>query len=46
MTLLLEDGGQEERIIQTGLSEAINIEIIEGLVEGDKVVEPPPREIE
>jgi HlyD family secretion protein len=46
VTLLLEDGDQEERIIQTGLSDAINIEILEGLAEGDKVVEPPPREIE
>ncbi len=46
VTLLLDNGDQEERIIETGLSDAINVEIIEGLAEGDKVVEPPPREIE
>ncbi|UCF21455.1 MAG: efflux RND transporter periplasmic adaptor subunit [Gemmatimonadota bacterium] len=46
VTLLLDNGDQEERIIKTGLSDAINVEVIEGLAEGEKVVEPPPREIE
>ena len=46
VTILLEDGTQEERIIKTGLSDAINIEVIEGIEEGEKIVEPPPREIE
>jgi HlyD family secretion protein len=46
VTVLLESGDQEERIIDTGLSDAINIEIIAGLEEGDKVVELPPKEIE
>ncbi|MGD8868237.1 MAG: efflux RND transporter periplasmic adaptor subunit [Gemmatimonadales bacterium] len=46
VTVLLADGTQEERIVKTGLSDAINIEIIEGLAEGEKIVEPPPREIE
>jgi HlyD family secretion protein len=46
VTVLLDDGTQEERIIETGLSDAINIEIISGLEVGEKVVEEPPREIE
>ena len=46
VTVLLGDGTQEERIIKTGLSDAINIEVTEGLAEGEKLVEPPPREIE
>ncbi len=44
--VLLGDGTQEERTIETGLSDAINIEILAGLEEGEKIVEPPPREIE
>jgi len=35
----------EERRITTGLSDAINIEVLEGLREGDSLVEKPPREI-
>jgi HlyD family secretion protein len=31
--------------IQTGLSDGLNIEILSGIKEGDKVVERPPREI-
>ena len=31
--------------IQTGLSDGLNIEVLSGLKEGDKVVEKPPREI-
>jgi len=31
--------------IQTGLSDGLNIEIVSGLKEGEKVVEKPPREI-
>ena len=46
VTVLLGDGTQEERIIETGLSDAINIEVLSGLEEGAKIVEPPPREIE
>lgn len=40
-------GGErsEEREIQTGLSDGIQVEVLEGLEEGEKVVEPPPREI-
>ncbi|RMH54579.1 MAG: efflux RND transporter periplasmic adaptor subunit, partial [Bacteroidetes bacterium] len=36
----------EERVIQTGLSDAINIEVVSGLQEGEFVAEKPPREIE
>ena len=32
--------------VKTGLSDGLNIEILEGLKEGDLVVERPPREIE
>jgi HlyD family secretion protein len=46
VTVLLGDSSQEERIVETGLSDAINIEVLSGLAEGEKVVEPPPREIE
>jgi HlyD family secretion protein len=46
VTVLLDDGSQEERVIEVGLSDAINIEVLSGLEEGDKVVEAPPREIE
>jgi HlyD family secretion protein len=45
-----ESGGKGEQKtrkveIQTGLSDALNIEVVSGLKEGDKVVEKPPREI-
>ncbi len=46
VTVLLGDGRQEERTIETGLSDAINVQIVAGLEEGEKVVEPPPREIQ
>jgi HlyD family secretion protein len=45
VTVLLPDGKTEKRTIKTGLSDALNLEVISGLKEGDKVVEPPPREI-
>src|SRR5690349_6343704 len=38
-------GKTQERRITTGLSDAINIEVLEGLQAGDSIVEPPPREI-
>lgn len=42
-----EKGEQKTRRveIQTGLSDGLNIEILSGLKEGEKVVEKPPREI-
>jgi HlyD family secretion protein len=45
VTVLLPDGTTEERIIERGLSDAINLEVQSGLREGELVVEPPPREI-
>jgi HlyD family secretion protein len=36
----------EERFVRTGLSDAINIEIVEGLKEGDEVEEKPLKKIE
>lgn len=45
VTLRNGAGKTEERRIKTGLSDAINIEVLEGLQEGDSIVEPPPREI-
>ena len=46
VTLLLADNMTEERIIETGLSDAISIEIVEGLQEGDVLQEKPPKVIE
>lgn len=40
------DNTTEDRIIQTGLSDAINIEVLTGLEEGEWVAEKPPKEIE
>jgi HlyD family secretion protein len=39
--LALADNKPEERAIKTGLSDAINIEVVSGLKEGDKVLEKP-----
>lgn len=40
------DGEQSKKAeIQTGLSDGMNIEILSGLKEGDKIMERPPREI-
>lgn len=35
----------EKREVQTGLSDGLNIEIVEGLSENESIVERPPREI-
>jgi HlyD family secretion protein len=45
VTLRLTDGTTKERGIKTGLSDAINVEVLEGLQAGDSIVESPPREI-
>jgi multidrug efflux pump subunit AcrA (membrane-fusion protein) len=44
---VLEGQGDKTRKVevQTGLSDGLNIEILSGVREGDKVVERPPREI-
>jgi len=36
----------DKREVKTGLSDSLNVEITEGLAEGDQVVERPPREIQ
>ena len=38
-------GEIERTIIKTGLSDGLNIEVMEGLKEGDALVEKPPKEI-
>lgn len=39
-------GKDEQRIIKTGLSDAISVEVVEGLKEGDEVMEKPVKKIE
>ncbi len=46
VNVLLADNTLEERIIQTGLSDAIQIEVLSGIAEGDKIREKPPKVIE
>src|SRR6266568_454294 len=45
VTVRTGPGKTAERAIKTGLSDAINIEVLEGLQVTDSIVEPPPREI-
>jgi len=45
VTVRNADGTGTERFIKTGLSDAINVEILEGLKEGELVQEKPPKEI-
>jgi HlyD family secretion protein len=44
--VVLGPGKNEERLIKTGLSDAINIEVLRGLQEGDSVYEKPVKKIE
>ncbi len=46
VNLLLAENKIEERIIETGLSDAISIEVISGIDEGVKLREKPPKVIE
>lgn len=41
----LPNGATEERAIETGLSDAVSIEVIAGLAAGDLVIEKPVKEI-
>jgi HlyD family secretion protein len=41
----VSEEGSQERYIKTGLSDAINIEVLEGLSEGEKVLEKKVQEI-
>src|SRR5256884_8581544 len=45
VTVRAGPGKTEQRSIKTGLSDAINIEVLEGLQAMDSLAEPPPREI-
>jgi HlyD family secretion protein len=45
VTVLLANGERQDRVVKLGLSDAINVEVLDGLAEGDRLVEPPPREI-
>ncbi len=42
----LGGGKDEDRLIKTGLSDAINVEIVSGLKQGDEVMEKPVKKIE
>jgi HlyD family secretion protein len=42
----LAGGRSEERYVKTGLSDAINIEILSNIIEGDSVYEKPVKKIE
>lgn len=44
--VLAPDGSREWRTVETGLSDAVAVEILSGLEEGERVIEPEPREIE
>ena len=44
--LAMGPGKELEKFIRTGLSDAINIEVIAGLAEGDSVIEKPVKKIE
>ncbi|MFW6192911.1 MAG: efflux RND transporter periplasmic adaptor subunit [Gemmatimonadota bacterium] len=39
-------GEREDRTIETGLSDAVQVEVVSGLEAGEEVVDPEPREIE
>lgn len=41
-----EDAEPTRKEIQVGLSDGLNMEVVAGLVEGEKVVQRPPKEIE
>ena len=45
VTVKQADGTGAERRVKTGLSDAINVEVLEGLTEGELVMEKPPKEI-
>ncbi|HEX7091266.1 MAG TPA: efflux RND transporter periplasmic adaptor subunit [Longimicrobiales bacterium] len=45
VTVELGPGQTERRVIETGLSDAINIEVVSGLREGERVLEKPARRI-
>ncbi|HTY12245.1 MAG TPA: efflux RND transporter periplasmic adaptor subunit [Bacteroidota bacterium] len=46
VNIALGAGREEQRAIKTGLSDAINVEVIDGLKEGDEVYEKPVKKID
>jgi HlyD family secretion protein len=44
--IALGPGKEQEQYIKTGLSDAINVEVLSGLSEGDEVMEKPVKKIE
>jgi HlyD family secretion protein len=46
VTAVVGSGRDEERLIRTGLSDAISVEVLSGLKEGDEVRERPVKKIE
>lgn len=44
--MALGPGKDEQRVIKTGLSDAINVEIVSGLKEGEEILEKPVKKIE
>jgi len=46
VTVVVASGKGEQKLIKTGLSDAISIEVVEGLKEGDEVMEKPIKKIE
>lgn len=46
VTVRRADGSAEKRTIRTGLSDAIQVEVLEGLQEGEQVLEKPARTVE
>ena len=44
--IALAEGKEEQRVVKTGLSDAITIEVTEGLKEGDEVYEKPVKKID
>jgi HlyD family secretion protein len=46
VTVKRADGTSEKRPIRTGLSDAIQVEVLEGLEEGEQVLEKPTQTVE
>ena len=46
VTVRRQDGTTEKRAIRTGLSDAMQVEVLEGLAEGEQVLEKPTQTIE
>ncbi len=45
VTVVRADGTSERRLVRTGLSDAIQVEILDGLAEGERVQEKPLKTI-